>query len=163
VKIDPDAPILDLELLEAVRAQALRAVMRPDAEALLRRIYRGMAEKYHIPLDRVDQLPLLWLLQHYYEGVFENMSEEDRIEAAEELAETPEERRAREIQESEEEDAFIAKQLQKEMEREAKRGKTKRKSKHPPPKLPEISMAFPDDLDLDGPSIPDPPPRNLRG
>lgn len=158
MKIDPDAPILDLELLEAVRAQALRAIMRPDAEALLRRIYRGMAEKYHIPLDRVDQLPLLWLLQHYYEGVFENMSEEDRIEAAEELAETPEERREREAREAEEEDDFIAKQLQKEMEREAKRGKPKRKSKHTPPKLPEISMVFPDDLDLDGPSIPDPPP-----
>lgn len=154
MKIDPDAPILDLELLEAVRAQALRAVMRPDAEALLRRIYRGMAEKYHIPLDRIDQLPLLWLLQHYYEGVFENMSEEDRIEAAGELAETPEERREREAREAEEEDDFIARQLRKEMEKEKRQRKGKPKSPRPP----EISMVFPDDLDLDGPSIPDPPP-----
>jgi primosomal protein N' len=49
----------------------------PSPEYALRRIFRAYSERFHTPLHMVDDIPLVDVLTHYYETVFEQMSEGD--------------------------------------------------------------------------------------
>lgn len=59
-----------------------------DRDYNLRRIFRWYSEKFHTPLHKVDSLPLEDVLTHYYESIYEAMSEEDLEQAKDELLET---------------------------------------------------------------------------
>lgn len=114
--------MIDGELIEGMRLAALSKALRPDYEYFLRRIFRRYSEKYHTPLHEVQKLPLLYVMQNFYEGYFEGLSEEDLHEVAEEATTTEEERKQAEIKEKEADDTFMADLVKREMAKEAKRG-----------------------------------------
>lgn len=92
-----------LGLVKAARLLALKAVLFPDENYYLRRVFRWYSRTYHTPLHIVPDLPLEDILEAYYEHVYEEVVAEDepgKIEQAiRELIETEEERIKREMEE----------------------------------------------------------------
>lgn len=79
----------------ALRLRAMRAVLTPDEDAHLRRIFRWYSQTFHTPLHQVEELPVVDVLQAFYEDKYETMAEEDREKELIELLETEEERALR--------------------------------------------------------------------
>lgn len=79
----------------ALRLRAMRAVTAPDEDAHLRRIFRWYSQTFHTPLHQVEELPIVEVLQAFYEEKYEGMEEEDREKELLELLETEEERAVR--------------------------------------------------------------------
>lgn len=96
-----------LDDIDALRLRALRSVWKPDYDSSLRRIFRWYSEKFHTPLHEVPDLPLHDVLQAYFEVAFEGLAPEERHNTAMGLLETPDEKRAREIDDKASEDSFI--------------------------------------------------------
>ena len=82
-------------LLDAVRVQALRDVLRPNEGYLLRKIARWYSKAFCTPLHAVFEIPLEDVLQAYFEERAERMTDEDREEERLLLVETEAQRRAR--------------------------------------------------------------------
>lgn len=57
----------------------------PSAEYTLRQVFRWYSEKFHTPLDRVADLLLHDVLQHYYEAQYEDLRADDPQRFKEEL------------------------------------------------------------------------------
>ncbi len=79
----------DWYLIDAVRLVALREVFngrRPepkdgDPYYPLRRIFRAYSEAFNTPLHEVECLPLSDVVQHHFEHLFEQLSDDDLKEA----------------------------------------------------------------------------------
>ena len=111
-----------MDTLEAIQLEALRAVMEEDAEYLVRRILRWYSSTYHTPLHTVEDLPLEYVLQQFFEVNIEGMTKAQRKKLALELAETKEEKLAREKAESGlSDEAFLRRIKRKEKKAAAKR------------------------------------------
>lgn len=80
---------------EAIKAKAMLAVLKPDMDYFLRRIYRWYSKTFHTPLDQCFDLPIEFILQEYFEEHFEDLEEEEREAQIEDLLETPEQRKER--------------------------------------------------------------------
>lgn len=84
-----------VERLKNLQLQALRAVVKPDDEALFRFVCRWYSEKFCTPLMEVYDLPIDFVLQHYFEDQYESMTVEERHAKAMELLESQEQRQER--------------------------------------------------------------------
>lgn len=62
-----------------VRTVALRDVLGQRGDYVLRRIYRWYSKTFATPLHLVEELPLEWILQHYFECMWEKL-EPDEIQ-----------------------------------------------------------------------------------
>lgn len=82
-----------MDLYEAIQQQAMLAVVDPDDDAWVRRIFRFYSKNFATPLHLVPQLPFEDVMRAYFEEVFSSLDEEDREERVEWLLMTPEERR----------------------------------------------------------------------
>lgn len=84
----------DAELYEAARILAMAAVRMPDWESGYRRVCRYYSEHFSTPLLDVFDLPVPFVLQHFYEQLYETMEADvlkntirDAIETSAERAE----------------------------------------------------------------------------
>ena len=84
-----------MDLYEALRLRAIRAVQKPDEGAYLRYIHRWYSRTFHTPLHVVEELDPVDVLTAFYEQTYEDMEEADREREIGELLETPVERRER--------------------------------------------------------------------
>jgi hypothetical protein len=94
--------------IEAIRVKALRAVLRPDIQASLRKIFRWYSTTYATPLHIVDDLPLDDILVAYFEENYWNMEQPLLEREINELSLTPAEREEFEKSEEDSIDAFAA-------------------------------------------------------
>lgn len=65
--------IFDLDSINNLKILALRSVIRPDEEYLCRKIIRWYSKTFHTPIIEVQKIPILDILQHYYEEQFEEL------------------------------------------------------------------------------------------
>jgi hypothetical protein len=92
---------------DALKLLALRAVMKPDADAHFRSICRWYSITFHTPLHLVDDLPEEDILTAYYERTYEEMEEPDREELLRVMLMTEEEKKIKARQKDvEEAEAF---------------------------------------------------------
>jgi hypothetical protein len=119
---------MSVNLDEAARILALKAVLCPDTEYRLRKIYRWYSQEFHTPLHKVIRLDLMFVLQQYYESEYEELPDYALHEIKKALLESPEQQTARRIAEDHEEvDNYIFEQEALEENEEAeKRIKAKR-------------------------------------
>ena len=96
-----------MNLYKAIEVNAMKAVVAPDEEAKIRQIMRWYSKTFHTPLLSVYDLPLDYLLTHYYEETYSEMEEEIRAEKHQQLAMTEEEWAAHTKAAGDDEDAFI--------------------------------------------------------
>lgn len=105
----------EYDKLDSIRIRALRAVWKPNAESIIRRIFRWYSREFSTPLHLVDMLPLDFVLMHWFEDQYEKLEVEEKHNLAIYLLETPDERRRRELEEKKaDEDFFLAAKLQAE-------------------------------------------------
>src|SRR6266404_3936927 len=107
------------DLISNIQKTALLASIQPDGDAILRNLFRWFSIKFHTPLADVEDLPVEYLLQHYFESQYEELEPDDKHNLILFLLESPDEREARKIAESEDEE-----KLMKELEAEAASGET---------------------------------------
>jgi hypothetical protein len=91
-----------VDRMKNIQLQAMKAVVTPDDEALYRYVCRWFSSKFATPLMDVYDMPIDFVLQHYFEDMYENMSKEDRYTRTIELIESPAERQERLRKEAEE-------------------------------------------------------------
>jgi len=84
-----------MDLIESIQNQAMDAVVNPDDEAWMRRVFRFYSKRFATPLHLVPQLPLEDVLQAFFEEVFDDMDEEAREDRIEWLLMSPEDRAKR--------------------------------------------------------------------
>jgi hypothetical protein len=102
-----------VDVLEAVRIQALLDVMEGDFLYHYRRICRWYSTTFHTPLAEVDSLPMEYVLQQFFEHTFEGMSKPDRKKLALEITENEAEQKARLAKEKASTDDAFAKRIAK--------------------------------------------------
>ncbi len=166
-----------MDSVEAIRIRALLDVIESqDFLYHYRRVCRWYSKTFFTPLHEVEELPMDYVLQQFFETQFEDMKAPERKKLAIELTETEKEKKKRIKEEKRKSDeAFLKKiakkakqdevealeKLQKEAASAAKKiaelsekemlGPTK-------PPLPDISMAFENgNLSEEEESIPLPP------
>lgn len=88
-----------MDIFEAVRAQALRSVMKPDGEYVVRHVFRWYSRTFSTPLREVYDIPLEEVLMHYYESWFEDMNDQDRLIAIDSVLQTDADRIAEKMAE----------------------------------------------------------------
>lgn len=116
---------------QALRLVAMRAVVRPDREYLIRRIIRWYAKTFSTPIGVVEEMPLDRVLLDFYEEKYAEMSEEDRDAEIAELVATEDERYTQMVaKDAEEADLFEFERLMEAEDREkSKRNEERRKKK----------------------------------
>lgn len=108
----------------SLRILALWAVRnKTDWVTAYRRISRWYSTTFHTPLHLVADLDEAFVLQHYYEHVFESLDETDWRREAREAVETPAEREARLAAELIEDAEFLQKAAKGRRDYEAQRKK----------------------------------------
>jgi hypothetical protein len=80
-----------MDLYKAIRTIALREVMKETGEYQVRNVQRWFSKTFHTPLLQVEELPLEYVLQHFYESRYEDLDEADRDKERISLIESPEE------------------------------------------------------------------------
>lgn len=91
----------------AIRLRALRAVMSPDRDYLIRTILRWYSKTFFTPLREVEDLPLEDVLRAYYEEQYAAMSDDERDRVRIDLLTTDEQRYTQIVaEEAEEADMF---------------------------------------------------------
>jgi len=95
------------EFVNDLQKIALLAVLQPDDDAFIRRIYRWFSTTFHVPLPDVDDLPLDYVLLHYFEANFEQLDDDQKHNKIISLLETVEEKRQRELEEKADDEAFL--------------------------------------------------------
>jgi hypothetical protein len=121
---------------DAIQIAAMDAVLHPDLDANLRHIKRQYSKWFHTPLDQVDELPLEFVLNHYFEELYTNMDVEQRNRHIQRLIVPPSKRIDIDEEERVKEDMFV-KQLENMTLDEL--GK---KSKGIPPDIDKLSIDF---------------------
>lgn len=106
--------------IDAIRTRALRAVVKPDMAASMRRVFRWYSREFSTPLAQVESLPLEDVLTAYFEDLYSNMEEPLLEQELADMALTPEERALAHKQEEAEDDEFEAQILRQIREDEAK-------------------------------------------
>lgn len=91
--------LFDADLNEAVRVNAMAAARVPDWEASYRFVCRWYSKNYATPLTEVLELPMPFVLQHFYEEYYRNMDANELREKIRDAIESPEERLERERRE----------------------------------------------------------------
>ena len=81
--------------IEAIKIRALGDVMEGDFYYHYRRICRWFSSRFHTPLDVVEKMPVEYVLQHFFEDNYENMTKAARRKEAVQLTETEEEKEKR--------------------------------------------------------------------
>src|ERR1035437_6376083 len=85
-----------LSLVECIKTIALRDVLLETSDYRIREICRWYSREFSTPLPTVEaDVPLLILLQHYFENQFSNMTAEEIDEEKMSMLETDEGRRLR--------------------------------------------------------------------
>lgn len=79
-----------IDLLQMIRLQALHDKLHPDEDATYRKIFRWYSKTFHTPLYLVAELPLLEVLQCYFDNMFEEMEPEHLEYEIEQSLKTPE-------------------------------------------------------------------------
>jgi succinate dehydrogenase flavin-adding protein (antitoxin of CptAB toxin-antitoxin module) len=143
---------------EDLQKLALLSVLRPDYDAWMRRVCRWYSKTFQTPLDRVEALPIDYVLQHYWESVYEELEGPEQSDKLQELLESPDDRKLRLERERIEEDEFVA-AVQEEVDKDivknkknikkAVKGIEKLALKPPPPPDDSIEMRFVDESMLD--------------
>lgn len=118
-----------MDFVQAIRLKAMAAVISADPgwDARFRHIARFLSKEFSIPLTEVYDLPLDFVLLHYYEARFESMEEEDLYREARVLIKTPEELDYEEQLERESEDEFYNQAVEKAKSLQGKRLETVKK------------------------------------
>jgi len=136
---------------EHLQILALAAVETPDLDYFERKVRRAFSTTFHVSLLEAETVPVETMLMHLYEHRFENMPEAKRIEEAQRLKKTPEEReeeRKQGLRHLDEDEASLYIEMLKEKTKESK---PRKKPKTPEPKpadlLPDISVKFDDEPD----------------
>lgn len=80
-----------MEIIEAVKINALNSVLNPDPEYQLRYMFRWYSKTFFTPLHMVPDLPLVEVLTAYFESSYENMKEDELAEEKLKNSMTPEE------------------------------------------------------------------------
>lgn len=101
-----------MDQYSVIRLLALRSVVKPDADYIIRKTIRWYAKTFHTPIKDVEEIPLEDVFQAFFEERYEAMSREDLMQERENLLTTPEEYRRRvEEEEAEEADMFVMSRL----------------------------------------------------
>lgn len=101
-----------MDLFQAIRLRALKAVLHPDREYLIRRTLRWYSKTFHTPLHVVEEMPVEDVIVAYYEEQYAQMSEDQLAAEKEELLTPDEVRTARIIaEEAEEAEMFEMSQI----------------------------------------------------
>lgn len=87
------------DFLQSLQILALDAVVRPDWEAAYRRICRWYSKNFCTPLHLVFTLPPDAVIQNYYEGLYEELEDEELAKVAPLVVETEAEKRKRMVTE----------------------------------------------------------------
>ena len=120
---------------------ALASVENPDLEYFERKVRRSYSVTFHVSLLDADSLPIEQILQHLYEYQYETMSQKDRIEEAQELLKTPEQREVEhdaELRRLDEDEAYLLRDQQEEAAKNQKAPAPKVPKPDIVPPLPEI-------------------------
>jgi len=125
--------------IDAIKTKALRAVVKPDMAASLRKVFRWYSEKFATPLHMVERLPLEDILTAYFEDMYSNMEEPLLEQELAEMALTPAERAALAEQEDDAADDFEAQIL-----RQIEEAEGKLKSGQPDTLPKDVSVKFTD-------------------
>jgi hypothetical protein len=146
-----------MPLVDDIKKISLNAIINPDSEANFRKICRSYSKKFHTPLHQVAQLPLEFILQAFFEDLFDEMDDDELRKQAQLAIETLEERQARE---KAEEDFMEALEQEALEEQKKDLASLKDKSSLKPkdiqePEQPDISISIVDDEEL-GKSVKDP-------
>ncbi len=113
-----------MSIIESIKKAALLSAIEPDGEAVLRFLFRWYSKTFHTPLQEVEDLPIEYILQHYFECQYEELNQDEKHDMIIHLLETPEERDLREKAEKDDEENFF-----KEAQAEADAGGVLKKSK----------------------------------
>lgn len=65
---------------EALKLNALKAILKPDSDYFIRKVYRWYSKTFHTPLLEAIDIPFEEVLVHYFECRYEDMDEEEREE-----------------------------------------------------------------------------------
>lgn len=90
-----------MSFIDDLRKLALNSVINPHPDYNLRHIQREYSKKFSTPLHEVVELPIEYVLEHYFEDQFEQLDESELRKQALLLIETEEERAKREREEEE--------------------------------------------------------------
>jgi hypothetical protein len=164
-----------MDWVEALKARCLLAVMEPDSEALLRRIFRWYSKTFATPLHLVRNLPVEDILVAYFEHSFEEMEPPQLQEHLAELTDTEEDRELKKRQQDADEE-FYRQALEEAKKDQAKEDAKPQiqappamtESRLPEPKvepLPDINMKFDEqalDNFIESDPIGAPPPGRKR-
>lgn len=84
-----------MNVFQAIRVLSLRHVIKEnDLDYTMRRIYRWYSKTFHTPLHVVEDLPVEFILQNYWEAQYEDMDDQSLDHEVKTLTKTPEETRA---------------------------------------------------------------------
>lgn len=100
------------DLVDSIKKIALASVLEPDRDAIERKVRRWYSKQFYTPLPEVEDLPLDYILLHYFEDLYESLDRDDLVSQIPLVLETPEERKLREEREQADEDAYMAKVAQ---------------------------------------------------
>lgn len=128
-----------MNFIHAIAADSLRSVMEDNHQHFIRKVLRWYSRTFHTPLHQAEELPLEYVLRAWFETYFEDLGEDERVEKARFLIESPEERLAREQEAEADEDSFLA-----EVAAEAIAAKAKKSGKEAP--LTDTQPVKPDQL-----------------
>lgn len=96
------------DLIDSIKRIALLSIVEPDSEANLRRLYRWFSKTFNMAITEVEELPVEYILMHYYESKYEELNDEEKHDEIIDILETPEEKAARIAEEQAKEDDFLA-------------------------------------------------------
>lgn len=141
-----------MDVYKAIRLRALRSVLFPDKDYIIRRTLRWYSKTFFTPLREVEDLPLEDVFQAYYEERYATLSDEDLDHEREDLLVTDEERYDRAVAEEAEEAEMFELSKIIAAEEAAKRRAAKKTST--PEQLAEIQHAQPEPMKLAEPLLP---------
>jgi hypothetical protein len=119
-----------MDIVQVMRLRALKAVLYPDSEYFLRKIIRWYSKTFSTPIEKVEEIPVEEILQAFYEERYEAMSEEQLEEERETLIKDPEELRAEQLLEDQEEvDSFETRRIIAAEEEAQKKAAAQKKAK----------------------------------
>lgn len=65
--------MIDAKLLDSIQILAIAALEEPNAEDFYRKICRWYSREFSTPLMAVEDIDPVYVLQHYFEDVFDNL------------------------------------------------------------------------------------------
>lgn len=96
------------DLLKTIQIKAVQSVVSPDTDSFLRSVHRWYSESFNTPLHVVYDLPMDFVLTHYFESTYQALEPDKLKTTLRDLLETPEQRSKRLL----EEESEIASQME---------------------------------------------------